>query len=173
MQAGWDVPNGENDIPGAICCPRCGALLIPQLGYKEMSVDEALSVAENPVKLLKARLDGTSTDIADFARLPPQIAPMVERTDASYVTYVSPASLRSSLERLIDEHGEAVLDRDSLKVLDPELFYNLFWYCARFSLPLPLPISTAEDKDPKHYFLLGAWYVLLQKCSFILLRIKR
>lgn len=144
-------------MPGAISCPRCGVLLIPMLGYKELSIDEALVGPEEPTT---SRPDGT--EIADFANLPPQIGPVVDDTDASYVTYVSPASMRSSLERHIEEQGEAVLERENLKAIDPELFYNLWWYCARFSLPLPLPVSMVEGKDSKHYCAIAAWYVTSQ-----------
>ena len=153
IQAGWDVLGGENDVPGSISCPRCGVLLIPMLGYKELSLDEALIGPEDPAK---SRPCGT--EIADFASLPVQIGHVLEDTDASYVTYVSPASMRSSLERRIREHGETVLERENLRAMDPELFFNLWWYCARFSLPLPLPVSVG--KNSTHYCTIAAWYVL-------------
>jgi hypothetical protein len=155
VQAGWDVFGGEHDIPGAIDCPRCGAALVPMLGYKDMSVDEAMQEANKPPKATAMSSEG-----ADFNDLPPQIGPVLDTTDASYVTYVSPASLRLSLERHVTEHGEAVLERERLKAIDPELFYNFWWYCARFSLPLPLPVSIADGRDPSHYCTFAAWYEL-------------
>ena len=156
IQAGWDVVGGENDIPGAINCPRCGSLLIPMLGYREMTIDEALHKGD------EERATGTSGGVADFDSLPPQIGPELETPDASYVTYISPTTLRLSLERHIAENGEEVLDREHLKSIDPELFYNFWWYCARFSLPLPLPVQHVDGKDPGHFCLFAAWYV---KCN--------
>jgi hypothetical protein len=148
---------GENDIPGAINCPRCGALLIPKLGYKEMSIDEALTGPDDEAPTTSS----SGTGIADFANLPPQIRPVVDNiTGAAYVTYISPATMRSCLESYIEEHGEFFLERATLKALDPELYYNLWWFCARFSLPLPLPVSIAEGNDSRHYCTIATWYVL-------------
>jgi hypothetical protein len=155
VQAGWDVLTGENHAPGAITCPRCGSMLIPMLGYKEISVEEALKTSNEP-RQAKAH---DSEGLADFDTMPPQIGPIVDTTDASYVTYISPASLRLSLERHIAEHGEAALEREHLRAVDPELYYNFWWYCTRFSLPLPLPVAIKEDKKPKHYCTFAAWYV--------------
>jgi hypothetical protein len=124
------------------------------LGYKEFSIDEALATADLPPK---SKGDVNAAVVADFADLPPQIGPVVDEIDASFVTYISPATMRSSLERQMEEHGEAVLERENLKAVDPEVFYNLWWYCARFSLPLPLPVSADEGKDRKHYCALAAW----------------
>lgn len=123
------------------------------LGYKEMTIDQAL----NNTGEARATVCSRNGVVADFDRLPPQIGPVLETPDASYVTYVSPTTLRLSLERHIAENGEEVLDREYLKSIDPELFYNFWWYCARFSLPLPLPISTTSDKDPMHSCMFAAW----------------
>lgn len=40
------------------------------------------------------------------------------------------------------EHGEQALYRETMLELCPDLFWNLFWYSARFNLPLPLPSRT-------------------------------
>jgi len=77
-----------------------------------------------------------------------------EIREASYVTYLSPATLRLQLERHVEEHGEQVLERHRLRELDPEVFFNLWFYSSRFSLPLPLPIS---HQDPKHYCAMVGW----------------
>jgi hypothetical protein len=127
------------------------------LGFKEMSVAQALKGFESPPQVVKS--EGAS--VADFDELPPQIGPSLETPDvpdASYVTYISPSSLRLSLERHIEEHGEEVLEREHLKAIDPELFYNFWWYCARFSLPLPLPTAISDDKQPLHCCAFAAWY---------------
>ena len=61
-------------------------------------------------------------------------------------------------ERYIDELGEGILERDRLKEIDPEVYYNFFWYCARFNLPLPLPIrGDASESPAQHYLAFGAW----------------
>jgi hypothetical protein len=161
VQAGWDVYGGENDIPGAINCPRCGEMLIPKLGYRALSIGAALAVAtaaDSPSISQLRNLSSGDNDGAsiDLNSLPPQMRSTIDEIrEASYVTYLSPASLRSSLERHIDEHGEEVLERHRLRELDPEVFYNLWFYSARFSLPLPLPISHHHDQT--HYCAMVGW----------------
>lgn len=91
IQAGWDAVGGDNNVLGSVGCPRCGAMIIPMLGYREMSVEEALDLQEpeNP----------QNNGDADFASLPPQVGPYIDpgKNKASFVTYVSPAALRLSL----------------------------------------------------------------------------
>ena len=168
VQAGWDVVGGESDIPGAINCPRCGGMIVPKLGYRALSIEGAMAVASNESStiphILPAKSDGGDV-AADFAALPPQMRSTIEETrEASYVTYISPATLRSSLERHIEEHGEGILERDRLREIDPEAFYNLWWYSARFSLPLPLPVSSSEDS--RHFCAMISWdyQVALRGC---------
>ncbi|GKY97442.1 hypothetical protein MPSEU_000702700 [Mayamaea pseudoterrestris] len=152
VMAGWDVVGGETEIPGAVACPRCDSLIVPMLGYKEMTLGEALSTGAS----VDENLD---CSVADFGALPPQITPTVnpQSEDAKYIAYISPASLRLALEHYVDEYGEDVLVRDRLKALDPEIFYNFWWMCARFSLPLPLPVACHNDKFPHHCILFAAW----------------
>jgi hypothetical protein len=152
IMAGWDVVGGENEIPGAVACPRCGALIIPMLGYRELTIEEALAIGSS----VDTNLD---CSVADFGALPPQVRPTVdeEGDDVSYVAYVSPASLRLALEHYVEEYGEEVLVRDRLKTLDSEIFYNFWWQCARFSLPLPLPITSIDDTFPCHCIAFAAW----------------
>lgn len=159
VQAGWDVLGGENDVPGAINCPRCGTLIIPALGYRTLSIDAAVTIASKEASSM-ANLQTSRSDIgeaaADTASLPPQMRTTIDSIpDACFVTYVSPATLRSSLERHIEEHGEEILERSRLREVDPEVFYNLWWYCARFSLPLPLPVAANEDNN--HYCAMIGW----------------
>ena len=150
VMAGWDMVVGENDVLGAISCPRCGSMIIPMLGYRELSVEEALQMKEPSPQNISD---------ADFSGLPPQVGPYIDpgKNKASFVTYISPATLRLSLERYIDEMGESVLSRERLKELDPEVFYNLYWYCARFSLPLPLPVHRDGETLPTHCIAFAAW----------------
>ena len=90
IQAGWDAVGDDNEVLGSVGCPRCGSMIIPMLGYREMSVEEALDLnePENP----------QINDDADFASLPPQVGPYIDpgKNKASFVTYVSPATLRLS-----------------------------------------------------------------------------
>lgn len=154
IQAGWDIVGGENDVPGSVACPRCGSLILPKLGYSEMTIDEALSSETESSE----DSDFDQVDKADFANLPPQIRPTLDATkNASYVSYLSPATLRRSLEQYIELHGEEVLIRDRLRALDPEVYYNFWWYCARFALPFPLPVVALESETPLHYCAFAAW----------------
>lgn len=146
IQSGWDVVGGQSDIPHTVSCPRCGSLLLPMLGYKEMTLSEAL---EPPIS-------NAAHETADG--LPRQImshGSVDDDTDSSgFITYLDPVALRTSLERYVHEEGEGALDRDGLRERDPELFYNFWFYCARFSLPLPLPISSV---GVMHYCAFAAW----------------
>jgi hypothetical protein len=150
--AGWDVVGGETEIPGAVPCPRCGSLIVPMLGYQEMTLDKALSTEVS----VDENLD---CSVADFGALPPQIGPTVNppSDDVNYIAYISPASLRLALEHYVDEYGEEVLMRDRLKSLDPEIFYNFWWLCARFSLPLPFPVASHNGLTTHHNILFAAW----------------
>mmetsp|Transcript_14183 Transcript_14183/g.22158 ORF Transcript_14183/g.22158 Transcript_14183/m.22158 type:complete len:481 (-) Transcript_14183:304-1746(-) len=163
VQGGWDVVGGELEIPGAIACPRCGAMVVPMIGYREMSIEEALQTEEEEANLNK------TPENDDCAPLPVQVRPLDNNDEsdqnASFVTYLSPVSMRESLERHVNEQGEEILQRDKLRELDPELFFNLWWYCARFSLPFPLPVYASNSSDPsdskksetKHYCAYAAW----------------
>ena len=91
--------------------------------------------------------------------LPPQIRTDIEPNDdsVSLVTYISPLSLRDRLEQVVDENGEGILDREILREKYPDIFYNLWWFCARFQLPLPLPVSRGEKIDSKHCCAIVSW----------------
>mmetsp|Transcript_9329 Transcript_9329/g.20230 ORF Transcript_9329/g.20230 Transcript_9329/m.20230 type:complete len:281 (+) Transcript_9329:1796-2638(+) len=91
--------------------------------------------------------------------LPPQIRPKIDEKDESIslATYISPLSLREKLEQVVDEHGEQILDRETLRKNYPELFYNLWWYCARFQLPLPLAVSNDEGANSVHCCAIVSW----------------
>lgn len=145
IQSGWDVVG--SDIPHTVSCPRCGSPLLPMLGYKEMPLRTAL---KPPVSNAAHETDGG---------LPRQIVSHGAVDDdnsgsSGFVTYLDPVALRTSLERYVHEEGEGSLDRDGLRERDPELFYNFWFYCARFSLPLPLPISS---EGAMHYCAFVAW----------------
>jgi len=155
IQAGWDVVGGESET---VACPRCGSLIVPMLGFKEMSLEEAMTIESGSNNLFPS-----GSGAADFEVLPPQISPTVivdDGENVSYVPYISPSALRLSLEQYVGEMGEEALERDRLKELDPAVFYNFWWYCARFSLPLPLPVPAASDESgrkPLNFCAFAAW----------------
>ena len=156
IQSGWDIVGGKSDVVHTVACPRCGSLFLPMLRYKELSLNEAL---EPPIS-------DASHETAEG--LPRQIVSHGFADDdaesTGFVTYLDPVTLRTSLERYVQEEGEGSLDRDELRERDPGLFYNFWFYCARFSLPLPLPISR---DGAMHYCAFVAWdkSIAFQGCS--------
>ena len=59
------------------------------------------------------------------------------------------------MEKHVEENGEYILERKNLLHLDPTVFYNFWWNCCRFSLPLPLPINI---KDCQYFWCaFAAW----------------
>jgi len=153
IQAGWDIL-GEHEIPGSVACPRCDSLIVPLLAYKELSVEDARRLE---IVHPHPNIASNSEPLADFGELPPQIGRCIELPvnddGVRFVTYVSPWHLRKSMEQYVEEYGEEVLQRERLQQLDPEVFYNLWWYSARFSLPLPLPAATGSV----HMIAFAAW----------------
>lgn len=165
IQSGWDVMNGSSDVSHAVGCPRCGSLMIPKLGHEEISLREAFEF-ENNIGNIKAT--ATIESELESEILPPQVKMSITPEEearkatgcAGFVTYISPSALRLALEKYVNEHGEGVLDRESLRSLNPEAFYNFWWYCARFSLPLPLPIKIPDDAEscsPYHVCAFVSW----------------
>ena len=155
IQSGWDVVGDESQWRNAISCPRCDSLIVPQLAYREMDLDEASCVEVEGYAHTGDKVDNPDS-------LPPQIKPSVDSTGDRVVGYISPSEVRSRLEQYVEESGESVLDRDLLRELDPELFLNLWWYCARFSMPLPLPVallgtSFQNSNAPQHKCAFAAW----------------
>ena len=136
---------------------------MPLIGYKELSITEILELElkrnYNGVSLPQAPdldVSGITQD-TDLQDLPPQLelnindgfeSPTLEQRGSGFVTYLSPQKLRRLLEELVTEYGEEILDRDQLRIVNPEVFFNLWWYSARFSLPLPLATSSLLKVDP-------------------------
>ena len=155
---GWDIICDEKDECSCdITCPRCGSQITPLLGYSCMTITEAL-VGSSEKHGVDSEAAGESSD------LPSQICPSLGYSGAddeasSYVKYLSPSRMRLLMEEYVDKNGEEVLERDSLRKLDPCLFYNLWWFCSRFSLPLPLMASGVNetDKQPTHLLAICAW----------------
>lgn len=87
-----------------------------------------------------------------------------------YVTtecsYMSPVAMRLGLEHLIKEHGEHALYCETMLALCPDLFWNLWWYSARFGLPLPLAAQPNQEESSEtaataghfpHLLLISGW----------------
>ncbi|GAX24917.1 hypothetical protein FisN_2Lh192 [Fistulifera solaris] len=130
VQAGWDIVGGEDEIPGSIACPQCRTMLLPMLGYKEITFAQAKQL-ETPIN------QPSPPYIADFQDIPPQLSPSVQShhddDGVSYVAYISPATLRLSLENYIEDHGEDVLHRERI------------------------PITAEGDSSKIHYCAVAAW----------------
>ena len=66
------------------------------------------------------------------------------------VVYMSPSSMRASLDQVLLEYGEAAISRAWIRKHREALYWNLVWYHARFQLPLPFPArdsnSLLEDR---------------------------
>jgi hypothetical protein len=165
IQAGWDEESDDDDNTSAkLNCPCCGALVHPRLGYIEMAPSN-----KNFFKVKNK--SGTQVN----SNLPAQICNNLCRRDMNdeanderlgYVPYLSPSRMRRILEQVVDDFGENILDREKLRYLNPTIFFNLWWFCCRFSLPLPLAISTVcseasiDDGAPvynNHCCAFAAW----------------
>lgn len=78
---------------------------------------------------------------------------------------MSPSRMRTALEMHIEKNGEDILERNRLHQLDPTVFFNLWWFCARFSLPLPLSISSrppsssqiTDTREHSNIIAFAAW----------------
>lgn len=152
VQAGWDFIGGDHEVPGSIPCPRCNAFILPMLGYRELSVDEACK-QNTSTAFVSAN---HSPPVREDVELPPQIAITLDDFsdfEVEFVTYLNPEALRIALEHYVEEYGEDILERGKLQELDREVFFNLWWYCARFSLPLPLSVDSKDN----HACAFAAW----------------
>ena len=161
IQAGWDEINAENEHLNEVRCPCCGAMTQPQIGYCELTHESLISSV--PIPQSPESRSGKILGRSSKEALPPQLQTDISNTgledDCSFqVPYLNPARLRQMLEDMVEEHGEDGLERENLRRLSPEIFYNLWWYCARFSLPLPLAVSVkksnnSDDVDGSCYHL--------------------
>jgi len=151
IMGGWDVLQNK-DTPTTIVCPRCEGTITPLIGFEELDIAELLE-SEASVGT-SATIQQTTTDLdvsgvtqdGEQQGIPPQLESTIKdghgvKGQSGFVTYLSPQKLRMMLEELVLEYGEEVLDRDRLRELNPEVFFNLWWYSARFSLPLPLAVT--------------------------------
>jgi len=156
IQCGWDVIHNKVETASSVVCPRCAGMIVPLIGYKENTIAELLELEKTEMKHGNTEPKVSDLDIscvtqdADFHKMPPQLESRIEDGPgrSGFVTYLSPQKLRTMLEELLLEYGEEVLDRDRLRMTNPEVFFNLWWYSARFSLPLPLAVTSLLHDDP-------------------------
>ena len=140
IQAGWQTQDDDAEPIDTVGCPRCFNPVYPLLGYKEMIIDSTTKQLDDiPLR-------------DEEGPMPPQLKTTVmshQDPDSSigFVPYTSPSKLRYKMEKYIEEYGEDVLERERLRRLDPTIFYNLWFYCARFSLPLPLSLAVEPSAD--------------------------
>ena len=163
IHCGWDVLHNKLETDSTVVCPRCEGMIVPLIGYEEMTIAELLesdATGNNHCistpQALDLDISGVTQD-ADLQDVPPQLESSIKNGRASlsiseqgqsgFVTYLSPQKLRMTLEELLLEYGEEVLDRDRLRMANPEVFFNLWWYSARFSLPLPLAVTSVLNED--------------------------
>jgi hypothetical protein len=162
IQSGWDVTRQHDnaDAPDwSVPCPRCDALMVPFIGYKEMGTEDFAAKTENPEasgynshlppQLESRIIDGNAPPIPDGGGGGREEEELVQ--SSGFVPYLSPMKLRLLLEQLVAEFGEEILDRDRLREMNPQALFNLWWYCARFSLPLPLAISPMNVDDANDF----------------------
>ena len=156
IHCGWDVIHSPQERNPSIACPRCGALIVPLLGFKHLKLSQALKVTGSDSPTIDNDLNSSRVS-ASSEQLPPQLegsvrdchpsTSSINHQDEGFVSYLSPYKLRRMLEQLVHEYGEEVLRRDRLLEIDPQIFYNLWWYCARFSLPLPLAVELQDTES--------------------------
>ena len=146
VQAGWDDVDAENNESlDEVKCPCCGAAIQPRIGYIEMP-PHAPEIAKN-----RSYQDSNTTNTNE---LPSQVQNELtldhdETNDErlGYVPYLSPSRMRALLESVVEDFGEEVIEREKLRYLNPTVFFNLWWFCCRFSLPLPLSISNGVQEN--------------------------
>ncbi len=135
IQAGWDNVELENDDSSEIKCPCCGTTVLPKIGYLEM-------LPHTPEVVKRTNEHHASNELpAQVQNILPSDSEELNDERLGSVPYLSPSQMRAKLEHIIEDFGEDVLEREKLRYLNPTVFFNLWWFCCRFSLPLPLSIS--------------------------------
>jgi hypothetical protein len=66
-------------------------------------------------------------------------------TSRQSVAYMSLVRLRQGFENVVKTEGIAGLQRGTLRLQHPDLYWNLVWYCSRLGLPVPLCTSGSEQ----------------------------
>ncbi len=145
IQAGWDDIEVENENADEVKCPCCGNTVSPRLGYIEMP--------PHTPEIARKQADIKSIDDSLPAQVQNGLASDDDESNddrLGYIVYLSPSKMRLQLEQIVNDFGEEVLEREKLRYLNPTVFFNLWWYCCRFSLPLPLAVSNEIHNDSVH-----------------------
>jgi hypothetical protein len=155
IQASWDSSSEHVRGEQSIQCPGCRAPLLPKLGFSIMIFEKVSGLVVNNTLNSSDNNTSQENDTEDNDSLPPQLRGSLlaeqgaEREESGLIPYLSPSVMRLALEQLVSEHGESILEREQLRQKDPTVFYNLWWYCCRFSLPLPLAIESPHESGDK------------------------
>ena len=141
IQAGWDSVEPDDADSSEVECPCCGTMVQPKIGYFEMP--------PHTPDLAKHRTnDNESNELPlQVQNILPSESEEVNDERLGSVPYLSPSQMRAQLESIIEDFGEDVLEREKLRYLNSTVFFNLWWFCCRFSLPLPLSISNEKQFD--------------------------
>jgi len=151
IQASWDCSSENVSEEGSMPCPGCRALLLPKLGFSILKYEKSSGLVVNDTQSSSDNNPTQKNDSEGNDCLPPQLRGSLPadqeamREEYGLIPYLSPSIMRLAIEQLVSEHGEIILEREQLRHKDPTVFYNLWWYCCRFSLPLPLPIESSSD----------------------------
>ena len=162
-----------------VMCKRCAKPYVPVLSVQIFGVGDAgqpvpwtaADADEAAAEGQQAAPAGQEGEEAEgaFADLGPHVgwvprpgdvtgaSPMTEDVASGTVVqvpYLSPHIIRHAVEHLVTTSGEAALERDALRRRDPELYWNLQWYCCRFRVPLPLPVAAAARNS---WVTVAAW----------------
>lgn len=159
VQAGWDNLEADNTESSEVKCPCCGSIVQPLLGYFEMP-PRTPDIAKNRTNDNSIQKNGLPFQVQNMLSVESE-----DMNDERFgsVPYLSPSQMRSQLERIIEEFGEDVLEREKLRYLNPTVFFCLWWYCCRFDLPLPLSVSrenTTQSDGPvynNHCCAFASW----------------
>lgn len=142
IQAGWSENHDDTDGTNVVRCPKCKSFLQPLLGYNVMTMDEAINTNSREKSHDDAR------GIQNFpSQLTNSVANIGMGDSPGTVPYLSPSKMRLVLENYVEEYGEEILERTKLRRLDPTIFFNLWWFSARFSLPLPLSVIETDPNE--------------------------
>ena len=133
--------------------------------FDEREQQEQQQQLDLPAQLIYAKQNSGASETIDIASVHAHSVATGSNSfteNHGFVPYMDPSTMRTMLEQYMDERGEAGLDRDTMRRLNPRLFFNLWWFSARFSLPLPLLTRQSDDnknnnKRDQHYCAFALW----------------
>jgi hypothetical protein len=133
-QGGWDddSSDGIDESLNEVKCPCCTTLVKPHIGFVEMpphTPDVAIS-------RMGTKVNSTSE------HLPAQMQNKLSSDQSEANDETCPTLVR----QICDRHWRT-LENIVEDILEREKLFNLWWFCCRFSLPLPLVISNDSLND--------------------------